>query len=62
MHRQSAHAGTRGEHIACMLRAPSTDAAKGMTEMSAKFRDSGGEIYKEEFAGRASHLPNRGII
>ncbi|MCC7015927.1 MAG: phosphomethylpyrimidine synthase ThiC [Rhodospirillales bacterium] len=32
-------------------------ARKGMAEMSEKFRDSGGEIYKEEFAGKAASPP-----
>ena len=34
-----------------------SDAKKGMTEMSEKFKESGGEIYKEEYAGKSAKLP-----
>ena len=33
------------------------EAAKGMAEMSDKFRESGGEIYQEEFAGKPASPP-----
>ncbi|MSO85182.1 MAG: phosphomethylpyrimidine synthase ThiC [Rhodospirillales bacterium] len=31
-----------------------SEAKKGMTEMSEKFKESGGEIYKEEYAGKTA--------